>query len=533
MVNQFDMWGRNRGRTQSVVREKPTTSSATTPSMLQKYIPALAAGGRVGPAGLASQRDAWDTAMAQMQGVNATSPLVAGAQALGMGLAGYGSGKATRDSEAGSAEYRARLSKALSGEKVDNATLMQLAFDPYADQAGSAASLKMWERNNPTPSEQLALETAKLQKQKTEYDIAHQADPAYSVQQDADGRYWYVPNKPGFEPKPIENFEGPKPKVEHNNVTIKDRFGNEIPVDLSTEEGQTLYKEFITKIKSGGPGAVGQGGGIKDAFSITKEFNNDKQYQAAQVATSTLNSMAKSFRDKSAISDLDYIIGLAKILDPTSVVRSSEGEQVQATQSMPAQLAGRLNRLLNGEQALDDKTRADLYRLAERRTAELQAQGEQQRGFYGNIATQNGFDPETYIPKMPSMPNISVGDTPQNYPQRPAPISVPPPSSANTPPAASVQPGATPMPGAQEAAPQRSGGVFQPPGGSNLPAIPPELQRVPMLPQVWGQVIELARNPDGSIDQTALNQFAQRLQQDPTLLRSVFPDAFRAGQGGR
>jgi len=168
MVNQFDMWGQNRGRTQSVVKDKPKKASATSQSMLQKYIPALARGGRSGPDTLAGQRDAWGNAMSQMQSVNATNPLLAGAQTLGMGLAGYGIGKANRESEAGTAEYRARLAKALNGGS--NEELMSLANDPYADSQSSALALKMWERNNPTPDQLLQRQAAEMQLKGSKFD---------------------------------------------------------------------------------------------------------------------------------------------------------------------------------------------------------------------------------------------------------------------------------------------------------------------------------------------------------------------------
>jgi hypothetical protein len=191
MVNQFDIWKQNRGRTQSVVREKPKTASATTPSMLAKYIPALASGtGRVGPDTLAGRRDAWGNALSQMQGVNATTPLVAGAQALGMGLAGYGMGKANAESEAGTAEYRARLAKALNGGSSEE--LMALANDPYADGQSSALALKMWERNNPTQDQLLQREAAEMQLKGSQFEYDQAVDKADRDEQSRLGKQYAV-----------------------------------------------------------------------------------------------------------------------------------------------------------------------------------------------------------------------------------------------------------------------------------------------------------------------------------------------------
>lgn len=159
MVNQFDIWGQNRGRTQSVVKEKPKRASSMTPSMLQKYIPALA--GEQGPDGLAAQGAGWDNAMGQMQRVYATNPLIAAAQVAGMGLAGYGSGQAQKKSDAGKADYRAKLARALEGGS--SADLMALATDQWADPASSALALKMWDRNNPSPDDLLQRQAAEQQ----------------------------------------------------------------------------------------------------------------------------------------------------------------------------------------------------------------------------------------------------------------------------------------------------------------------------------------------------------------------------------
>jgi len=451
---------------------KPTDSkskkvaAATNPSLLQKYIPALA--GETAPAGpstLGARRDAWVNALQQMQGVNASTPLVAGAQALGMGLAGYGAGKATQQAEQGQQAFRERMAKALTGGVPSNDTLSSLMSDPYADGA-SDAIMKLWERANPDPN-----------------------------------------------------------AIKHNNVTIEYPNGTKIPVDLATPEGQKMYGEFITKMQSGGTGTMPGGGGIKNPFDITKEFNNDKQYQSAQVATATLNSMAKSFKDKSAISDLDFIIGVAKILDPTSVVRTQEGEQVQATQALPSQVAGRLNQLLNGQQQLDDKTRADLYRLAQRRTDELQVQGAQQRDFYGEIAKQNGYDPNTYVPQLPSMPDISVGDTPEDMPQAPAgwqpgqPLPGAPPAASGAPPAPSPQPGATPLPD----------DPVTPPVEAPAPPLPSVIQGVPNIQRYWPSIVDMSRNEDGSLDEEALQAVIRALQTNPRYLDRLFPQSNQQG----
>lgn len=494
-VNQFDIWKHNRTQTLTRPVDGTTVTVTNQPqSSVRDYIPLFMANReKKGPASITGNKNAWSAALLSMNDVYTPTPLTAAAKVAGMGLAGYGIGKANREYDAGQKEYRDKLVKGLSGGPMDNATIADLRSNPYANDGDQSLLMEMWKRANPTQDEILQRRTLQLQQRKAENDLNPTVE--YDTKQDVDGRWWYVPKDPTKgKPIPVEGFDGAPPKVDHQMVTIKGPNGQELPIDLSTDTGKAIYDNYLKTIPGaaqGGssvdgaipppaaPGAAqpqngsfwGEGGTeklIKNPFEITKEFNSDKQYQSAQVATATLNSMSKSFRDRSAISDLDFIIGVAKILDPTSVVRTQEGEQVKATQAVPDYLAGRLNQILRGQAELDDKTRTDLYRLAERRTAELQAQGEQQRAFYGNIATKNGYDPETYIPEMPVMPNISVRDAPQNYPQLPYPTATAPQAS-------------------QQAAPQALPGPFPPrpgtvPGSPMFPMAPPARAVAPPAP---------------------------------------------------
>lgn len=76
-----------------------------------------------------------------------------------------------------------------------------------------------------------------------------------------------------------------------------------------------------------------------------------------------LKVLQQASKDPSSVADLDYVIGVAKILDPGSVVRESEGKNVIDSTSIPQSILGQLNKAVNGETAIP---RADLYRLAQR-----------------------------------------------------------------------------------------------------------------------------------------------------------------------
>lgn len=447
--------------TVAVVREKAPKKKVTRASLLDNFLPG-AKTAAVGPASLGNKRDAWANALENMSGVYTGSPITAAAKVAGMGLAGWQQGKAAQEMEQGQQAFREKWAKALAGGVPDNETISGLMADPYAGDAGNAI-MQLWARANPEPGE-----------------------------------------------------------VKPNMVPLEYPNGTKFQVDLNTPEGAQMYNEFVQKAQNGGM-AGGGGGTVKNPLDITKEVTGDKQYQANQVATSTLNSMYKSFSDRSAISDLDYIIGVAKILDPTSVVRTQEGEQVQATQALPAQLAGRMNQLMNGQATLDDKTRADLYRLAHRRVSELQAQVGQQNDFYSNMATENGYDPNTYVPAMPEMPQGSIGYDANMKPppdwQPPAP-GAPAPQPGSPPASAAPAPAPAP-PSMPQPAPAPSESVQ--PVDPSLPPIPPALRQVPMLRQLWPQIVQ-------DLDQPGeMEAFQRAIQSNPALLQRAYPEAFQSG----
>ena len=454
--------------TVSVVRprdSKATKVAAATPSMLQKYIPALAGETRpAGPNTLAANRDAWANAMETMGGVYTPSPLTAIAKVAGMGLAGYNAGKSERALEEGSQAFRTKMAQALTGGVPSNETLAGLMADPYSDGA-SEAIMKLWDRANPDPN-----------------------------------------------------------NVKHNMVTIKSPNGAEMPLDLNDPASKAYYDKYLRDMQSGQQGgAIQQGAaGVKDPFKLTDNLQQSKVQQGAATVAGTLNSMFKSLSDSSAISDLDFVNGVAKILDPNSVVRTEEGRQVIESQSISSQTLGLLNKLANGETALDPKTRADMYELASRRGGEMLQQAQAETDFYRNMAEKNGYDPDTYVPKAPQGPRSDFTMDPQNPANMPQRSDfVPSPAASAAPPPAAPQPQATTPPPMPQPGPEPSESVE--PVTPLIPPIPPNLQSIPMLRQLWPQIVQDLDGP-GELD-----RFKDAIRSNPALLRHAYPEAFQSG----
>lgn len=161
----------------SVVRDKtkkPMAASAV--SAVTSRLPGIT-GGAMGPAGFDASRDAWANALSTMSGVNTPTPLTALAKVAGMGLAGYGQGKAVKAKEEGTSAYRARLAEALSGQP-GNADLVGLMNDPYADEKSQSMLWNLYERNNPTPDEMQQRQLRDLQMQQTQMTMQQQQEEA-------------------------------------------------------------------------------------------------------------------------------------------------------------------------------------------------------------------------------------------------------------------------------------------------------------------------------------------------------------------
>jgi len=161
-----------------------------------------------------------------------------------------------------------------------------------------------------------------------------------------------------------------------------------------------------------------QGGGrvIDDPMKIGKDYQNQPGFTRLKEVAPTIESMVKSLEDPSAMADLDFVYGLAKILDPTSVVRESEAGMVIDSQGIAPSLLGQLNKILTGEQAMLPETRRKLVSVAIRRAKEFETQAQQERGFYGNMAQENNFNPDTYlqpVPAIPGVPNVPRSNIPQ------------------------------------------------------------------------------------------------------------------------
>jgi hypothetical protein len=105
--------------------------------------------------------------------------------------------------------------------------------------------------------------------------------------------------------------------------------------------------------------------------SLRKEVNSLDAVKKFGEVSERYNVLKNALADPASISDLDFIYGVSKVLDPTSVVRESEGQMVIDSQAIDASILGKLNKAISGGGALSPTQRVDLLRLANRHYSTL------------------------------------------------------------------------------------------------------------------------------------------------------------------
>lgn len=162
----------------------------------------------------------------------------------------------------------------------------------------------------------------------------------------------------------------------------------------------------------------------KEIDSVRGQIEKLPTVAAVQTVAPVFNSMIKSAAINSKAADLDLIYGLAKVLDPGSVVREGEMEMVKRTGGVFDQIQGWISSV-NAGASLPPDVRANIMQIAANRVAELKAAADAAMQPYFGIAKDRGWKVEHIMPGL-------------------APIATFDPASIATAPRAQGGPGAQP-----------------------------------------------------------------------------------------
>ena len=232
----------------------------------------------------------------------------------------------------------------------------------------------------------------------------------------------YKPGMPQYE-------EAPKPGTEAGDVGLLKK-GQDNPDFVNTPEyagaynraakptmsqsGQIMHPDMSAYPK---PGGVTSSGGprfedtassrFQMAGKLADDFNQLKPVKDAREVAPIFQSMKEAAGRNNRVADLNLVYGLAKIMDPTSVVREGEQIMVRNAQSLPDWLRGYIS-AVNGGSGFPPEQRARIMKEAESRVAAYQAQYDAVAQQFTERAQRYGLDPRDVL-TAPAAPGANNG----------------------------------------------------------------------------------------------------------------------------
>lgn len=134
---------------------------------------------------------------------------------------------------------------------------------------------------------------------------------------------------------------------------------------------------------------------MQKADSLRKELAGNKEILEFSDIKNRIEVLQKALQDPTSVSDLDFIYGAAKVLDPGSVVRESEGQTIIDSNSIPGSTLGYLNKAIKGESAINRKS---IYDLVSRHYDTRKDRVGTILDNYTNLANKRGVPPLEVLP---------------------------------------------------------------------------------------------------------------------------------------
>lgn len=138
----------------------------------------------------------------------------------------------------------------------------------------------------------------------------------------------------------------------------------------------------------------------KDVMALRKEVMDAPAYKNMAQAAPVYRSMLDAAGRDTRAADVNLIYGLAKIMDPTSVVRESEMTVAQAVATLPQYLSANVMSQLDATGRLDPKVRAAIMEEAHSRVRAYEQLYQQDATMYRGIAGRGRMREEDVIPNF-------------------------------------------------------------------------------------------------------------------------------------
>jgi hypothetical protein len=127
--------------------------------------------------------------------------------------------------------------------------------------------------------------------------------------------------------------------------------------------------------------------------SLRKEYQGTPEYKNFSTVDTYYKQMVKSFSSDKPGSDLSFIYGVMKIVDPNSVVREGEAATAANAGGIPEYLRAQYNKALDGGQILTDNQRLGLAEVGKKFYEQQADKIGSLRSGYEGTAKERGLNP--------------------------------------------------------------------------------------------------------------------------------------------
>lgn len=155
----------------------------------------------------------------------------------------------------------------------------------------------------------------------------------------------------------------------------------------------------------------------ENSTNLRKEFDDLPEVKNYKLARTAFKSIEDATKRNTTASDINIVYGIAKLYDPTSVVREGEYATVANSPNIPARIQGWAQYLAGGGK-LTPQVKADLLAEAQSRMAAYENEYTPQRKNYEKIAIDSNADPKlvfpsefqpAFKPEAPPLPPPKIG----------------------------------------------------------------------------------------------------------------------------
>lgn len=250
--------------------------------------------------------------------------------------------------------------------------------------------------------------------------LANNLQQTATARQEAAGRQTLAQTMAGIDP-----LNGPTPEQEMTMMSLDPDLAvkmKEHVISLRQQQAETAAAnaEWDRRNSIENTQKRQQAGDYKtpDVSGLRQDVISDPSYKNMAQAMPIWSSIQDAAGRDTAQSDLNIVIGMAKLFDPTSVVRSSETGAVELTGDLPSSLKSQFMYLsAQPGSRLSPEVKKGLLREGQSRMAGYNSAYNNVATFYKNLATRKGIDPLDVVPDFGYSPPEEK--PPEETPQTP------------------------------------------------------------------------------------------------------------------